>query len=154
MINGGGSVPNKNPSRPPLIKGGENPPDKGDIGGYSKIQFVKIADQRIKVELALTNAVREQGLSGRREMNNNEGMLFIFDHSGKYPFWMKDMNFPIDIIWISEDMKVIYIKKDARPESYPESYAPKQNALCVLEIASGFSDKNNLREGDKVEFTY
>ena len=67
---------------------------------------------------------------------------------------MKGMNFPIDIVWITEDMKVIYIKKDAWPESYPETFGPDINAKYILEINAGFSDKNNLKEGDRVLFVY
>jgi uncharacterized protein len=121
------------------------------------IKGVKIAGQNIKVDLALTNAEREQGLSARVALAENNGMLFVFERSGNYPFWMKNMNFPIDIIWINEDMKVIYIKKDARPESYPETYGPdisEGDAKYVLEVVSGFSGRNNLKEGDKIEFIY
>jgi uncharacterized membrane protein (UPF0127 family) len=108
----------------------------------------------MKVELALTKEEQAQGLSGRNELRETEGMLFIFPQSGKYNFWMKDMNFPIDMIWVGEDMKVIYIKKDARPESYPEMYGPakgEQDAKYVLEVVSGFSEKNNLKEGDRIK---
>jgi len=119
------------------------------------IKYVKIAGQSVKVDLALTVAEQMKGLSGRTDLKENEGMLFIFPQSGNYPFWMKDMNFPIDMIWVGEDLKVIYIKKDARPESYPETYGPdvsRENAKYVLEVVSGFADKNNLKVGDRVEF--
>jgi uncharacterized membrane protein (UPF0127 family) len=118
------------------------------------IKFVKIAGQDIKVDLALTPAEHEQGLSGRQNLKENAGMLFIFSRSGKYPFWMKDMNFPIDMIWLSEDLRIVYIKKNAAPESYPESFGPDTNAKYVLEVVSGFSDKNNLKTGDSVSFIY
>ncbi|MSU44900.1 DUF192 domain-containing protein, partial [Candidatus Nomurabacteria bacterium] len=127
------------------------------------IKEVKIAGQNIKVELVLTKEEKEQGLSGRQGLNNNEGMLFVFEHSGNHPFWMKDMNFPIDIIWLApfegedgENLKVVYIKKNARPESYPETYGPDEDVSTlveikyVLEVVSGFSEKNDLKEGDKV----
>jgi uncharacterized membrane protein (UPF0127 family) len=65
---------------------------------------------------------------------------------------MKNMNFPIDIIWIGEDLRVVYIKKDAKPESYPEAFTPNQDAKYVLEVFSSFSEKNNLKVGDRVEF--
>lgn len=125
------------------------------------IKSVKIAGQTIKVELALTPVERAQGLSGRNELKENEGMLFIFDKPGRYPFWMKDMNFPIDIIWLAPseggdlEAKVIYIKKDARPESYPNTYGPgpDQDTKYVLEVVSGFAEKNNLKAGDRVKFT-
>ncbi len=125
--------------------------------GVKNITGLEINGKYVKVELALTPAQQEQGLSGRKTLAENSGMLFIFDKPGQYPFWMKDMNFPIDIIWLSEDMKVIYIKGDARPELYPESYGPSAvdgSAKYVLEVVDGFSDKNNLKVGDSVQFTY
>ncbi len=118
------------------------------------IKYVKIAGQNIKVDLAMTSETRTLGLSGRLELKENEGMLFIFDHEGIYPFWMKDMNFDIDIIWIGEDLKIIYIKKEALAISYPESFSSEKNAKYVLEVVSGFSEKNNLKVGDSVLFTY
>lgn len=120
----------------------------------SEIQEVQIAGQTIKVELAKTPSARAQGLSGRQGLNDNEGLLFVFDQLGKYSFWMKDMNFPIDMIWLGENMQVVYIKKDARPELYPESYGSDENAKYVLEVVSGFAEKNNLKVGDVIEFTY
>lgn len=119
-----------------------------------EIKTVKIAGQDIKVELALTKEIQEKGLSGRGSLLENTGMLFIFEQPGKYYFWMKDMNFAIDIIWITEDLKVVYIEKNATPKSYPNIFDPKIDAKYVLEVTSGFSEKNNLKEGDTVEFLY
>ena len=116
------------------------------------IQYVKIAGQTIKVDLALTPKTQEQGLSGRTELKENEGMLFVFNKPSQYSFWMKDMNFPIDIIWLGEDLRIVYIEKEAKPESYPNAFTPDQKAKFVLEVMSGFSEKNNLKEGDIVKF--
>lgn len=118
----------------------------------SKIQYVKIAGKILKVDLALTSEEQEKGLSGRNKLNEDEGMLFVFNHIGQYPFWMKDMNFAIDIIWLGEDLQVVYIKKNALPESYPETFTSSQNAKYVLEVLAQFSEKNNLKVGDKAEF--
>jgi uncharacterized protein len=121
------------------------------------IKSINIAGQNIKVDLALTEAEQAQGLSGRPSLAEDEGMLFVFANPGKYLFWMKDMNFPIDMIWLSSDLKVVYIEKNATPESYPETFGPGPNdgeAKYVLEVVSGFSDKNNLKVGDGMEFTY
>lgn len=118
----------------------------------NKIQHIKIAGKIFKVDLALTPEIQKQGLSGRSELKEDEGMLFVFDHIDQYSFWMKDMNFALDIIWIGEDLRVVYIKKSAEPESYPETFTPSQNARYVLEVLSQFSEKNNLKEGDRVEF--
>ena len=118
------------------------------------IKQVKIAGVIVKVDLALTKNTQEQGLSGRQNLNDDEGMLFVFDHPDKYLFWMKNMNFPIDIIWIGEDLQVVYIKKDARPELYLETYGPDKDAKYVLEVVSGFSERNNLKVGDVIKIIF
>src|SRR3989344_3587537 len=86
--------------------------------------YVKIAGEKIHVMLALTPIEQQQGLSGRDGLKDDEGMLFVFANSGEHLFWMKDMKFPIDIIWLNDNREVIYIKKNARPELYPETYGP------------------------------
>ncbi|OGI85932.1 hypothetical protein A3A05_00275 [Candidatus Nomurabacteria bacterium RIFCSPLOWO2_01_FULL_41_12] len=118
----------------------------------TEIKYIKIAGTSIKFDLASTPLTQAQGLSGRIKMGEGEGMLFIFEKPGKYYFWMKDMNFPIDMIWIGEDMRVIYIKKNAQPESFPKTYGPDIDSKYVLEVVAGFSEKNNLKEGDRAEF--
>lgn len=119
----------------------------------SEIKYVEIINQKIKVDVVSTPESRTQGLSGREAIEEDEGMLFVFENPDNYSFWMKDMNFPIDIIWIGEDMHVIYIKENATPESYPEGFGPKEKtSKYVLEVFSGFSDKYSLQLGDKVIF--
>ena len=116
------------------------------------IRSVTIGGQNLSVTLADTADERTQGLSGHPGLKDNEGMLFVFDEPGKYYFWMRGMNFSIDMIWISEDMRVVYIKKDAQPEDYLSTFGPDVNAKYVLEVNSGFSDKYNLEVGDLVRF--
>lgn len=121
------------------------------------IKSINIAGQNIRLELALTPEKKSRGLSFHAPLNKDEGMLFIFDYPDKYSFWMKDMNFPIDIIWIGEDNAVSYIKNNATPESFPEAYQPGKDdkeAKYVLEVISGFSKDNKLKVGDKIEFGY
>lgn len=113
--------------------------------------YVKIGGQMLKVDLALTPAEQEKGLSGKISLASNTGMLFIFPEPGKYYFWMKNMNFPIDMIWFDENLQVIFIQKDVLPESYPETFGPNQNSKYVLEVSAGFSEKNNLIAGDRLE---
>ena len=122
-------------------------------------KYVKTGGQTIKVETVSTPEMQEKGLSGKNILKENEGMLFVFNHQDKYSFWMKDMNFPIDIIWLApplagqgEGLQVVYIKKDAKPESFPEIFKPNRNSKYVLEVVSGFSEKNNLKVGDNAEF--
>ena len=81
-------------------------------------------------------------------------MLFEFAEPDFYGFWMKDMNYPIDIIWLSDDFRVVFIKENASPASYPETFMPSAPARYVLETAAGFSEKNNLKIGDKASFSF
>ena len=117
-------------------------------------KYIKIAGQTVKVDLALTPEEHAQGLSGRAGLAENTGMLFVFKTLGKHSFWMKDMNFAIDMIWVSEDLKVIYVKENASPESYPEIFGPEKKTKYVLEVPAGFSERHNLKIGDKAEFTW
>ncbi|MEZ0208944.1 MAG: DUF192 domain-containing protein [Candidatus Paceibacterota bacterium] len=111
---------------------------------------------KIVAEVASTPASRELGLSGRSGLKEGKGMLFVFEHSGRYGFWMKDMNFPIDIIWINEDGVVVHIERGATPESYsdfnpPKTFVNTPDAKYVLEIASGASDTYGIYLGTKVQ---
>ncbi len=120
----------------------------------TNINTVTIAGKNIFVDVVTEHKQKQQGLSGRSSIAEDEGMLFVFDKSDSYSFWMEDMNFPIDIIWIGENMKIVYIEKNVKPESYPKSFGSDTYAKYVLELKSGFSDRNNLKAGDKVMFIY
>ncbi len=115
---------------------------------------VRLAGEILEVKIADDATERAKGLSGVNGITTDWGMLFVFETPGVYAFWMKDMNFPIDIIWFDEVGKVVYIKSDARPESYPESFMPpkEKTSKYVLEVFSGFSLKHNLQVGDAIEF--
>lgn len=114
------------------------------------INSININDTSLKVEIVKTPEAQAKGLSGRASLKENEGMLFVFDGLDIYYFWMKDMNFPIDIIWFDENRKIIYIEKNATPESYPQSFGPDENAKYVLEIVAGFTEKYNIKVGDTI----
>jgi len=105
------------------------------------------------VEIANTPEQRTQGLMNRENLAENRGMLFIFDQSGIYSFWMKNTLIPLDIIWLNENKEVVFIEKNAQPcrETCP-SINPHQKARYVLEINGGLSDKINLKTGDKIIF--
>jgi uncharacterized membrane protein (UPF0127 family) len=105
------------------------------------------------VEVANTQASREQGLSGRVSMADDEGLLFIFDTPGRYGFWMKDMNFPLDIIWINGDGIVVSIERGVTKESYPKAFINQSDATYVLEVNAGLAEKFGLYMGTKVKIT-
>jgi uncharacterized membrane protein (UPF0127 family) len=104
----------------------------------------------ISVEVADTKESRELGLSGRSGIHDNQGMLFTFPVPGRYGFWMKDMNFPIDMVWINNQGLVVYVAENAKPEDYPARYVNDAAASYVLEIGSGKAKTYGLYLGSKV----
>ncbi len=111
-----------------------------------------INGQVFNVEVADTPKLLVRGLSGHTPLSSREGMLFIFNTPGDYGIWMKDMTFPIDIIWINENNRVVTIEKAVSPQTYPKVFHSSVNSLYVLETASGEANRINLKNGDLVEF--
>ena len=105
----------------------------------------------LHVEIADTESSREQGLSGRASLAQGSGMLFVFPTDGRYAFWMKDMRFPLDILWLASDGTVVYILPNLSPNTYPRSYASQSNARYVLEVPAGYVQQHNVKIGDKVQ---
>ena len=116
-----------------------------------KINFF-INDKQFLVEVAQSDAQKSLGLSDREGLNQNAGMLFIFNKPSKQYFWMKDMKFPIDIVWIDENKKIVGLVENAKPEDYPETYPSPQNVVYVLEIGSGEVKKQGIKIGDGAIF--
>lgn len=107
---------------------------------------------RINIEIASTSASREQGLSGRTSLPPDAGMLFVFENPGVYGFWMKDMSFPIDIVWITEAKTVAGVTSRLSPETYPNVFGSPLAILYVLELNSGGADKYGIATGTKLVF--
>ncbi|MEN9881315.1 MAG: hypothetical protein RLZZ308_498 [Candidatus Parcubacteria bacterium] len=107
----------------------------------------------LQVEVANTYASRELGLSGRDSMTDDEGLLFVFDHPGRYGFWMKDMKFALDIIWINHNGVVVWVERNVEPSSYPSTFINQADASYVLEINKGLAEKFDLYLGSKVKIT-
>jgi uncharacterized protein len=119
----------------------------------SSVLKLHAGDATLFTEIASTLSARTKGLSGRESLEEGEGMLFVFAVPDKYGFWMKEMNFPIDIIWIGEDKRIVHIKESALPKSFPEVFYPPLPALYVLETGAGFVDMHGVSVGDNTEFT-
>lgn len=117
------------------------------------VAALTIRDVPFSVGVADTPARQAQGLSGRTTLGEREGLLFVFPQAGLYNFWMKDMLFPIDIIWIGEDRRVVDLTEDARPESYPKTFTSRAPARYVLEVPAGTVRRENFAIGDPVAGT-
>jgi hypothetical protein len=120
---------------------------------------VIINEKDISVTLAETSEEREKGLSGVSSLEENSGMLFIFDEESVAPkFWMKNMLIPLDIVWIN-DSKIIKIDKNV-PIPLPDTsddkiktYSPNTEVDYVLEVNAGFCDSNSIKVGDEVNIS-
>jgi len=106
---------------------------------------IKIGGKIIIVEISDDTCKRNLGLSFRKEIFSDEGMFFIFENEGNYGFWMKDMNFPIDIIWLDKEYNIVHIEKKVSCDSYPEIFGKDIISSYVLELQAGFVDKNNIK---------
>jgi uncharacterized membrane protein (UPF0127 family) len=125
-------------------------PDSTAAGVLNSRSTIVVNGTTLRVELATTTVAREQGLSGRASLAADEGMLFVFPTDGVYRFWMKEMNFPLDIIWISFSGEVVYIEPSLAPSTYPDSYGATTPARYVLEVNAGFAVSHALHIGDRV----
>lgn len=118
---------------------------------YEKITL-KIKGVSFYTDIADNDIKRIRGLSHRYSLADNSAMLFVFDEPAIRKFWMKDMFFPIDIIWLNENKEIIHIEKNISPSTYPKSFGPDLKSLYVIEVSSGTSEKLSLSIGEKIEF--
>ncbi len=104
----------------------------------------------LSVEVADTAEERERGLSGRESLEENQGMLFVFEKPDAYRFWMKGMRFPIDILWLNENKKIVGVEADIATSTYPEVFIPKEEILYALEVPAGFVRTHAVLIGEVV----
>lgn len=114
----------------------------------TETKFIKINEAEFLVQIADEPHEYQRGLSGRDSLGENEGMLFVFEKPDFHSFWMKDMKFSIDIVWIDENLKVIGVEPELSPQSFPKTFAPPRPVRYVLEIKSGAAEEKNIKIGD------
>ena len=120
---------------------------------------VNLGGVPFRVELAVTSQQRIQGLSGHPPLAPDEGMLFVFDQARNVSFWMKEMLFPLDMIWIDAECTVVHITRDAPPQAPGQSlsdlprYGPPVPVLYVLEINAGEAESAAVTVGSPARFT-
>lgn len=109
-----------------------------------------IKDVMVEASVAKNWPDRIAGLSDTPFLPPEVVKLFVFDSPALHSIWMKDMNYAIDILWVTEDKKITYIVNDASPESYPELFTSEQPAVYVIEAAAGFVSDHDISVGDTV----
>jgi len=114
---------------------------------------IRVGQATLTVEIADTLAKQNKGLSGRPDLTDDHGMLFVYSDKKTRKFWMKDMNFAIDIIWLNGN-KIVELTENLQPAQGAKipSYLSKNSVNGVLEVKAGFIAKNGLKIGQNVEF--
>jgi len=116
--------------------------------------YVTIGDVYIEAELATTTIAVTKGLSGRDVLPSNTGMLFLFKKKDILKFWMPDMRFSLDMIWIDNGvvMDITHNASHVFDQNNPIFYGPKAPVRYVLEVNAGFAQMNGIQIGDPVSF--
>ncbi len=122
--------------------------------GYRQVN-VEVNGLVLIADIAATDEQKTKGLAVKNSLAENEAMLFVFDNEAQHPFWMKNMKFPIDIIWIGSDKRVVHIEHNLQPcssELLCPTYKPDTDSLYVLETVAGFAERHGITKGTPVDF--
>ncbi len=103
-----------------------------------------------KVKVASDNQALETGLSKTPSLEPDEGMLFVFGSPSYWPIWMKDMSYPIDIVWLDQNKNVVSVDHNVMPGTYPQIFLPTDPALYALEVSAGAA--SGIKDGDTADF--
>jgi uncharacterized membrane protein (UPF0127 family) len=128
-----------------------------DVSQKNEIKNIKIGDKNYELEVVKTSEDMKKGLAKFEDIQNNQGMLFVFDTPGRWSIWMKDMKFNIDIIFLNEMKEVVTIYKNVKFENHENvfeyrKYLPDYDSKYVIELKEGEADQNKIKIGDKINF--
>lgn len=119
----------------------------------SKTTHVQIGSQEYRLWIADTEKERVKGLSGVAAVSEKGGLLMDFQSDGQWGIWMKDMNVPIDIIWLNKDKEVVYIVENASPDTPEKTYFPFEDTRYVVELAAGAVESAGITQGSTARFS-
>jgi uncharacterized protein len=118
---------------------------------------ISIKGVELSAEIPTTQELMGKGLAVKNELKENESMLFVFDKPEKHSFWMKDMKFPIDIIWLRSNGKIVHIEENLEPCPLViicPSYTPNADSQYVLETVAGFTQRHNISVGTNIDIEW
>jgi uncharacterized membrane protein (UPF0127 family) len=145
---------------PPIVTGTEEQKRDRIVGGatnnngYKQVE-VTVNGVELVADVAANDTQRTKGLAVKNHLNENESMLFVFSSARNQAFWMKDMKFPIDIIWMDPNKTVVHVEHSLEPcptTGYCQTYSPGTDSLYVLETVEGFAVRHSVIEGTKMQF--
>jgi len=117
---------------------------------YTNLIPISIGSTTVQASVADTLSEQIKGLSGTPYIPANVVKLFAFKASGEQSMWMKDMNYSLDMLWLSKEGKVIHIEENLSPDTYPKSFSSPKPAWYVVETKAGFVASSSIKLGDKV----
>ena len=120
----------------------------------AKTRLTLPSGRALEVEVMVKDQDRALGLMFRPSLPADQGMLFVFGHSGFHSIWMKNCRFPIDIIWLDEKRRVVHVAENVPPcEADPcPSYAPLRRASYVVEVNAGVVRQDQVAVGTEIRF--
>ena len=127
-----------------------------EIQDYAHAIVTTSTGKEISVEVADTVEKRSLGLGKRSGLENGWGMLFVFEKRKQHGFWMKDMQFPLDIIWL-DNYRIVHILRNVQPAKSsvsPPIMTPPVAGNFVLEIDAGRADELKLQVGQRLKYQF
>ena len=113
---------------------------------------LRLGDGIFTTYVAATDETRARGLGGTKPLEPNQAMLLAFDHDANWSIWMKDVSYPIDVVWVDANKRVVHIVKNMPPDSYPDQFTPDKPARYVFEFAAGTVEKKAIKVGGEARF--
>jgi uncharacterized membrane protein (UPF0127 family) len=114
---------------------------------------LRLGDGIFTAHVATTESARQKGLGDTELLADNEAMILAFERDARWSIWMKDVEYPIDVVWLDARHKVVHIVKNMPPSSYPDtSFMPDKPARYVVEFAAGTVEKKAIRIGAIAHF--
>ncbi len=117
-----------------------------------KMWTLRTATSDYQLEVAQTDAARTLGLGNRLSMPTDHGMIFVYPRPALTCFWMKDMHFALDILWVDSQKRIVYEAPDVTPKSYPRTYCTPVAAQYVIELYAGQATRSHLVTGSQLSF--
>ena len=135
-----------------LIVAGMIPAVLAYAGDTAKVCFKNVC---VRAEVVADDPARIKGLMFREKLGDNEGMLFVFPFDARQSFWMKNMRFALDIIWIDRDKMIVDMREDVPPCAADACRGLNPQAACryVLEVTAGFVRRHGIKAGQRIRFT-
>ena len=126
-------------------------PAPGCTAPYRVDAHLKTQARTIDVEVTKSPAELARGLSGRACISSDQAKLFEFNRPGYYQFWMKEMHFSIDMVWLDSNWRVVTVRSSVLPKTYPQTFTSSRPAQYVLELTAGRAFQLGISEGSLLQ---